>query len=67
MAVAKVIELNASSSKSMEDAVQVGLRKAAESVKGIKGAGVKEVKVVTSDDGTITEWRVDMKVTFVVQ
>ena len=64
MAVAKVIELNASSSKSMEDAVQVGLRKAAESVKGIKGAWVK---VVTSDDGTITEWRVDMKVTFVVQ
>ena len=51
----------------MEDAVQVGLRKAAESVKGIKGAWVKEVKVVTSDDGTITEWRVDMKVTFVVQ
>ena len=67
MAVAKVIELNASSSKSMEDAVQVGLRKAAESVKGIEGAWVKEVKVVTSDDGTITEWRVDMKVTFVVQ
>ncbi|KGM57450.1 hypothetical protein N799_08435 [Lysobacter arseniciresistens ZS79] len=67
MAVAKVIELNASSSKSMEDAVQTGLRKAAESVKGIKGAWVKEVKVVTDDSGNITEWRVDMKVTFVVQ
>lgn len=67
MAVAKVIELNASSSKSMEDAVQSGLRKAAESVKGIKGAWVNEVKVVTDDDGNISEWRVNMKVTFVVK
>ena len=67
MAVAKIIELNASSTQSMEDAVQSGLRKAAESVKAIKGAWVKEVKVVTDGDGNIQEWRVDMKVTFVVQ
>jgi flavin-binding protein dodecin len=67
MAVAKVIELNASSTKSVEDAVQSGLRKAAESVKGIKGAWIKEVKVVTDENGNIQEWRVDMKVTFVVQ
>lgn len=67
MAVAKVIELNASSTRSVEDAVQSGLRKAAESVKGIKGAWIKEVKVVTDEDGNIQEWRVDMKVTFVVQ
>jgi len=67
MAVAKVIELNASSTRSVEDAVQSGLRKAAESVKGIKGAWLKEVKVVTDEDGNIQEWRVDMKVTFVVQ
>ena len=67
MAVAKVIELNASSTRSVEDAVQSGLRKAAESVKGIKGAWIKEVKVVTDENGNIQEWRVDMKVTFVVQ
>src|SRR5690606_25502738 len=51
MSVAKVIELNASSKKSLEDAVQTGLKKAATSVKGIKGAWVKEIKVVTDDDG----------------
>ncbi len=66
MSVAKVIEINASSGKSMEDAVQHGLHKAAESVKKIKGAWVNEIKVVTSDDGTVTEWRVNMKVSFVV-
>src|SRR5690606_32522781 len=67
MSVAKVIELNAASNKSMEDAVQRGLKKAAESVKNIKGAWVNEIKVVTDDAGTITEWRVNMKVNFIVQ
>ncbi|EIL99635.1 hypothetical protein RHOFW104T7_05845 [Rhodanobacter thiooxydans] len=66
MSVAKVIEINASSSKSMGDAVQGGLKKAGESVKNIKGAWVNEIKVVTKDDGTITEWRVNMKVNFIV-
>lgn len=67
MSIAKVIELNAASEKSMEDAVQQGLKKAAESVKRIKGAWVNEVKVVTDDVGNITEWRVNMKVNFIVQ
>ncbi|KRE85405.1 hypothetical protein ASG75_07360 [Rhodanobacter sp. Soil772] len=66
MSVAKVIEINASSSKGIEHAVQHGLSKAAESVKNIKGAWVNEIKVVTKDDGTVTEWRVNMKVNFVV-
>ena len=66
MSVAKVIEINASSKKGMEDAVQHGLHKAAESVKKIKGAWVNEIKVVTADDGTISEWRVNMKVNFIV-
>jgi len=66
MAVAKIIELNASSATSMEDAVRAGLKKAAESIKNIQGAWVNEVKVVTTPDGAITEWRVNMRVTFVV-
>ncbi len=67
MTVAKVIELTASSTKSIEDAVQSGLHKCAESVKNIKGAWVNELKVVTGDDGSIREWRVNLRVTFVVK
>lgn len=67
MSVAKVIELNAASEKSMEDAVQRGLSKASESVKNIKGAWVNEIKVITDDSGKIKEWRVNMKVNFIVQ
>ncbi|MBN8482872.1 MAG: dodecin domain-containing protein [Xanthomonadales bacterium] len=67
MSVAKVIELSSSSKKSVEDAVQSGLRKVAETVKKIQGAWVNEIKVTTSDDGTIEEWRVNMRVTFIVE
>jgi flavin-binding protein dodecin len=67
MSVAKIIEVNASSKTGVEDAVKAGLKKTAESVKGIKGAWVNEVKVVTDDGGNITEWRVNMRISFVVQ
>jgi flavin-binding protein dodecin len=66
MSVAKVIELSVSSPKGIEDAVQQGLRKVSQTVKNIRGAWVNEIKVVTGDDGAITEWRVNMRVNFVV-
>lgn len=66
MSVAKVIEINASSPTSVEDAVKTGLKKCAETVDNIQGAWVNEIKVVTSAAGEVTEWRVNMRVTFVV-
>ena len=66
MSIAKIIELNAASPTSMEDAVRSGLRKCAETVKNIKGAWVNEIKVVTDDSGNVSEWRVNLRVTFVV-
>ena len=67
MSVAKVIELNASSTTSMEDAVKHGLKKCAESVKGIKGAWVNEIKVVTDEEGNVQEWRVNLRISLVVE
>jgi hypothetical protein len=64
--VAKVIEISSSSKKGIEDAVQGGLKKASRSVKNIRGAWVKDIKVVTDDDGQVSEWRVIMQVTFIV-
>ncbi|MGV8959678.1 MAG: dodecin family protein [Stenotrophomonas sp.] len=66
MSVAKVIEINASSKTSVEDAVRTGLKKVSETVKGIQGAWINETKVVTDDGGNITEWRVNLRVTFLV-
>lgn len=64
--IAKVIEITAASNKGIEDAVQSGLKKVAKTVRHIKGAWVNDINVVTSDDGKVTEWRVNMKVTFLI-
>lgn len=66
MSVAKVIEIIASSKKSFEDAVAQGVSKAADSLHDITGAWVKDqsVKVV---DGKVVEYRVGLKVTFVLK
>ena len=66
MSVAKVIEIIASSKKSFEDAVAQGVNKAADSLHDITGAWVKDqsVKVV---DGKVVEYRVSLKVTFVLK
>lgn len=66
MSVAKIIKVNAASKTSMEDAVKVGLKKTSETVKNIKGAWVNEIKVVTDDGGNVTEWRVNLRISFVV-
>jgi flavin-binding protein dodecin len=67
MSVAKIIEVNASSKTSMEDAVKVGLKKTSETVKNIKGAWVNEIKVVTDDGGNVQEWRVNLRISFLVE
>jgi dodecin len=67
MSVAKIIEINASSTIGFEDAVRSGLKKCAESVKNIKGAWVNETKVVTDNEGNVTEWRINMRISFVVE
>ena len=67
MSVAKIIEVSASSSASVEDAVRSGLKKVAETVKGIQGAWINETKVVTDAQGNVSEWRVNLRVTFLVE
>ncbi|MEM6795073.1 MAG: dodecin family protein [Acidobacteriota bacterium] len=66
MSVAKVIEINSSSTTSFEDAVRTGIATASKTVHGITGAWVNEQKVVVSD-GDVTEWRVNLKVSFVLK
>jgi dodecin len=65
MTVAKVIELSSSSKKSFDDAVAQGIARASETIADIQGAWVQEQKVVVSK-GKIVEYRVNMKVTFVL-
>ncbi len=65
MSVAKVTEIIASSEKSFEDAVNVGIKRACKTLKNVTSAWVQDQKV-TINKGKIVEYRVNLKITFVL-
>ena len=66
MSVARVTEIIASSDKSFEDAVNKGIKRACKTLKNVKGAWVQDQKVTVSGE-KISEYRVTLKVTFVLK
>ena len=66
MSVAKTIEISASSTKSFEDAVAVGVARVNDSLDEVQGAWVKDQKVTVAK-GKIVDYRVTMKVTFLLK
>ena len=65
MSVAKVIEISAESEESFEDAISRGIKTAGKSLHGVKSAWVKSQQVVVKDN-KIASYRVDLKITFVL-
>ncbi len=65
MPVAKIIEISATSKESFEDAIRQGIDTASRTVDNIKGAWIAEQKV-TVENGRVDSYRVDMRVTFVL-
>ena len=65
MAILKVIEVLANSDKSWEDATKKAIKQASKSVKNIKSAFVQSQSAVVNDDD-VTEFRVNLKITFEV-
>ena len=66
MSVARVTEISASSPKSIEDAIENGIGRANDTLDNIEGAWVQDIKV-NCKDGKIDEYRVNLKVTFVLR
>ena len=66
MSVARITEITATSSKSFEDAIQAGIKRASKTLKNVAGAWIRDQKVVV-ENGKITQYRVNMKVTFVLE
>lgn len=65
MSVARVTEITSSSNKSFDDAVKVGIERAMKTLDNVEGAWVQDQKIVVNG-GKIAEYRVNMKVTFVL-
>jgi flavin-binding protein dodecin len=66
MSVARVTEITSSSAKSFDDAIQIGISRANKTLQNVKGAWIQDQKIVV-ENGKITEYRVNMKVTFVLK
>lgn len=65
MTVARVTEITASSPTSFDDAIRTGIARAVKTLDNVRGAWIQDQEIVVEDD-KVTEFRVHMKVTFVL-
>lgn len=65
MSVARITEISATSSTSFEDAIRTGISRAAQTLRNVEGAWVKEQRV-RINDGQIVDYVVNLQVTFVL-
>ncbi len=67
MSVARITEVKSSSTLSFDDAIKSGVARAHKTLKNVKSAWIWNQEVIVDEDGEIAEYRVHMKVTFVLE
>ena len=67
MSIARVTEIKASSTKSFDDAIKAGVARAHKTLKNVRAAWIENQEVLIDDKGQITEYRVQLKVTFILE
>lgn len=67
MGVMKVIEILSSSDVSWEEATRKGVAEAAKTLKHIRSAYVQEQSALVNEDGKVTEYRVNLKLSFEIK
>ena len=67
MSIARVTEISATSKKGFDDAVEEGIRRASNTLRGVKSAWIKEQSVAVGKDGDIDHYQVNMMVTFILE
>jgi len=67
MSVARVTEIKSSSKKSFDEAIRHGVARASKTLQNVKSAWIQDQEVVVDDQGDISEYRILMKVTFILK
>ena len=67
MSVAKVSEIKASSPVSFDDAIRQGIDRAHKTLDNVRSAWISDQEVMVDEAGKISEYRVLMKVTFLLK
>ena len=67
MSIARVTEIKASSTVSFDDAIKAGVVRASKTLTNVRSAWIENQEVLIDEKGQITEYRVQMKVTFILE
>ena len=67
MAIARVTEIKASSAVSFDDAIKAGLARTQKTLTNVRSAWIENQEILLDEKGQITEYRVQMKVTFILE
>ncbi len=66
MSISRITEIKASSKKGFDDAIKAGIDRANKTLKHVAGAWIKNQEVLVDEHGEICEYRVEMKVSFIL-
>jgi hypothetical protein len=67
MSISRTTEIKSSSALSFEDAMKKGIARARKTLANVKGAWIENQEVLIDEKGNITEYRVQMKITFILE
>ncbi len=66
MSIASISEIKATSPKSFDDALKLGVERASKTLRNVKSAWIENQEVILGENGKITEYRVQLRVTFIL-
>jgi flavin-binding protein dodecin len=67
MSISRTTEIKSSSPTSFEDAMKKGIARALKTLKNVRGAWIENQEIMLDEKGKITEYRVQMKITFILE
>jgi len=67
MSVSRITEIKSSSPVSFDDAIKKGVARANQTLKNVRGAWIWNQEILIDKEGKISEYRVQMKITFILE
>ena len=67
MSIARTTEIKSSSALSFDDAMKKGIARARKTLANVRGAWIENQEVLIDEKGKISEYRIQMKITFILE
>jgi flavin-binding protein dodecin len=67
MSIARTTEIKSSSATSFDEAIKKGIARAVKTLKNVSGAWIENQELLIDSKGKISEYRVQMKITFILE